>query len=617
MTSKRTLALIAMLTILATGCSKPPEESGTTTTRDMSDATPDISTEDMPDAAPDLCSSQTCDSLGATCGMQDDGCGNTIDCGTCACVDGKPSQFECGICNLGTASCDDTDAISCDFPDIPELTAQSDCATSLIYVSNNASSSGDGTRDSPFTTIGEALTAAKTAEPRPLAILVQGTTPYTVQLELVNGVSIIGGFNDKWRYDKDIKSKLTSPNTGGDVFGITARDINIPTLITNFTITNEDAVDGHHNYGAQIIDSPKLTIANSFIQAGKGGDGKDGEDGVKGGDGADGKGGSFGCAMPDVYKTYGVPLGSLTFQCSDGGTPILTSLCNNQPKGGRGGDGGKFKQNGEFAAPYPIAPTRGTESQGSPEAIGGQIGSDGQDGVQQSTRAEHGLPGQPNGKISGNGTWTNESNATGSQGMDGSHGAGGGGGGGARFERTFNDELPFTAPGGGSGGNGGCGGTGGFGGTPGGTSIGLVAVNSNGLALVSSSFLANEGGSGGVGGIGAEGGSGGRGGKGGTLVVLKEKCQSNGANRICSPDGSRLFTHVGGDGGDGAKGQSGGNGAGGAGGNSYGAYCIGTVPERTEDTQFTASFGGNGGGMNQAQIRGVNGLSIISFGCTL
>ena len=61
-----------------------------------------------------------------TCGELDDGCGETIDCGVCPCVDGIPNSYVCGACDLGAFSCSaaETGFGACDMPipGIDELT---------------------------------------------------------------------------------------------------------------------------------------------------------------------------------------------------------------------------------------------------------------------------------------------------------------------------------------------------------------------------------------------------------------------------------------------------------------------------------------------------------------
>lgn len=619
------ISLFSLIT-LATACSKPPETQTPRQTSDMaSDQTPDQSDmPDMTDTTPDTsCTPKTCESLGDVCGMVDDGCGNILDCGTCACVDKKPTTPDCGPCQLGTASCDENNAIACDFPDIPEVTDQIDCTTSFYYVSNLKDQQGDGTKDNPFNTLNAALEAAKTAAPRPLAILVQGNKPYTVQLDVINGVSIIGGFSDRWRYDKDLRSKITSPNTGGDVFGLTARDINTPTLISNLTISNEDAIDGHHNYGATIIDAPKLIIANSIIRAGNGGIGIDGSDGVVGMNGQRGIDGQPGCLIPEVFVEYqggGVPL---YVPCNAGGSSRINNNCPLDTASGKGGDGGhpstphtNFKR-----------PSDGQNSPGSNTTKGGSIQVNDRNGrtpPQYMTTAPNGPPGKAVGKIEPSGLWKYTSQATGGNGQTGRNGPGGSGGGSTTLyqDPQFPQVYAYiSTPGGGSGGSGGCGGTGGTGGSPGGVSIGIVIVDSPNMSIINSQIYAGEGGMGGTGGQGASGGNGGEGGKGSDLIGTAKMCSAtNGLG--CSITQSRPTSNVAGNGGVGANGQTGGNGAGGAGGSSIGAYCVSSIPKLTGTDSFVAGLPGLGGGKMinndpENSTKGEDGLSIKEFGCTL
>lgn len=180
----------------------------------------------------------------------------------------------------------------------------------------------------------------------------------------------------------------------------------------------------------------------------------------------------------------------------------------------------------------------------------------------------------------------------GADGQDGMHGGGGtGGGGGWNF--TDAQGTRFAGGGGGAGGSGGCGGKKGLGGQAGGSSFGLVIINSPDTLLEASSFLARAGGKGGPPGAGGEGGRGGLGG-----------------------NGTFSQNNPGGDGGDGGDGQQGSNGAPGAGGHSMGILCNTGLLTSLEDVTAEHAVPGEGASYTEGGEQAPDGQAHETLGCT-
>lgn len=626
-----------------------PDTNTPDTTRDIKQDTPDVE----PDTS---CTPTTCETLGDVCGAQPDGCGEQLECAPCTCVDMVPNEPSCGTCGLGGSFCTASDELICDLPQIPNLGQMTDCTT-LLYVSNTqGSTEGTGTQDAPFPTITQALDVARASSAPPTAILVQGNTPYNEPtLEVVSGTSIVGGFGPQWRYNPSLRAVVTiAPQDGKDVFGLKAVNIDRPTLVTNIALTNPDATEGHHNYGAYLKGAPNLSIFESSIEAGRGGDGTSGADGALGEKGNDGGDGQYGCATTNVFD----PLNPFTPPSSN----FPGATWNNRPycifinngaaakcgahKGGAGGRGaypdGRTVRGPNFQGPFWRIVLAGDGRAGSPSMTGADKGQNAQNALPITSPATSGMGGTPEGEVSSQNLWAHSQSGWGLLGQVGIAGlsAGGGGGGGVGMGNTAPpnsgilvipptsgvpsaDPMPIHYPNGGGGGGGGCGGQPGEGGSPGGSSFGLLLVDSEGTSLSAISFSTRGGGSGGEGGAGGKGGEGGAGGEGINAVVLDFECEPsmnpNGtfnANPQCTISQTSTTPLPGGDGGNGAQGQTGGEGGGGAGGMTFGAYCLRSRPTILSDVQFTAGDAGLGGRANRPiAVAGQNGTSTQQFRC--
>ena len=118
---KNPVAAVAMLSAIAmlAGCSsadesrQPGSDAGASDTSAPSDAQTEGSVDGT---TADGCTSKTCLKVGAGCGIVDDGCGGTLDCGTCAAPDicgGAGVENQCGCtvksCSQLGANCGDVD----------------------------------------------------------------------------------------------------------------------------------------------------------------------------------------------------------------------------------------------------------------------------------------------------------------------------------------------------------------------------------------------------------------------------------------------------------------------------------------------------------------------------
>ena len=539
-----------------TGIAQDAGNTGDTggTESDAANGQPDASDAGLDACVPlEVCSAQAC-------GMVDDGCGGTLDCGACDCVEGVPVESTCGPCGLGTFTCaaDVTGPGTCVAPDVGGVDLDDACGNIVHVDSSAAAANPDGTAQAPYPT----LSAAIRGSSAPAVILVAtGRHLESNPVRTTQGFHIVGGFDPAdWSFDPQSSTTLEFVSTADDGrSGFSFGGVTTPTVVAHLNVELGNAQDGKTTIATYVSGSPALVLSNFVAVAGDAGDGADGADG------ADGTQGNKGADAT----------------LSDPGAGGVNSACP-QANGGRGGNGARNVNNQLFDA------EPGEDSSG--QARGGPAGTMslplGEDGSirQQPPAGTDGDSGRSAGSFI-DGEWTLIF-GDGEPGVAGSHGAGGGGGGGS-FWPT--DSRTNPGANGGGGGSGGCAGGRGQGGQAGGSSFGLVVIDSTGLTLRDSSFTAGDAGNGG------RGGDGGRGG-----------------NASAGGAGSSKGTITGGSGGAGAAGSDGGRGGAGAGGSSYGAWCEVSTLNIEGNVSFTQGSEGLGG---VSTLPAEDGVAVQQNGC--
>ena len=486
----------------------------------------------------------------------------------------------CGTCKLGRWECNgDMSGAVCDEIDfsilgLPSIECDDTVSTStFIYVDPNVGEDdlAQGSRDVPFKTLEAAMAKAET---RPPAVIILGRSPgIDGPLQLVNGVSIIGGFGGAplWERSPDITPTIlvTTPSANGDIAGVIAKDITSPTIFRGFSINVSKAGDGGSAYGMIVEDSPRLFLTDLSIEVGGAGVGADGTPGQIGAGGA-------------IGDNAGTP----------NGAPETVNMMCPIANGGAGGNGRVCVANGVAA--------EGSDGQDSAAGVAGgnyNPNDNGSMGGSANGRESDGADGSA-APVQDNvsaGRWDPDYDRASASGADGSHGRGGGGGSGSGCAPIGFGGVS-EGGGGGAGASGGCGGTAGEAGDHGGGSFGLFIINSTGIVLGRLSILTGPGGDGGNGGQGGDGGeAGARGGLPG------------------GPSGPAAGQ--GGSGGGASGGGAGGHGAGGPGGPSIGIYCHQTDVMPDPQSQITPGQPGNGGG--GPGNNGADGISRALFQCQM
>lgn len=504
-------------------------------------------------------------------------CGST--CETCEpginsdplCVD-NGSFYECTTeCSDNYWDLDD-DGTNCEYfcehlsdldvPDADAIDANCDGIDGVIshsiFVSTPANGgrdlSGNGTMESPYSTIQKAILMASSCSDTPCDVLVSNGQ-YTQTIYLASGISVYGGYDsDTWEHNVSIQSTIQ----GTERVAVIATDITEPTTLQGFEIFGKDYTgSGQSTYTIWVNNSQdeKLTVEYSLIHGGIGGKGiagAAGDNGATGSKGADSSGSSGGSKGTATCSANGGNGGS-SYDCG-GHDGYAGSAGEDNTGGGGGGPQGSSKCGG-----CDDSAGNGTKGTDGLSGEGGSAGDTASDGIGSFT----------------DGFWENSFSGSGSRGK---HGCGGGGGGSGGT-----DEDPLICVfwsgtekggGGGGGGAGGCGGLGGSGGGPGGGSFAIVLVDST-MKITDSTIFLGQGGEGGDGGKGGDGGAGKSGGSG------------------YSPDNDEAGR--GGAGGTGGDGGGGGGGAGGCGGPVVGIAKVGTSGAVTQRVYYESGSGGFGG----------------------
>lgn len=393
----------------------------------------------------------------------------------------------CGLCGLGRYSCDEKACLQ----GLDGMDESRSCSESVVFVDVMKSASlADDQRVS--SSLEEALTIAQREDIQ--AIVVLGAPEFQGPVELIDGVSLFGGYDLELNPSEDRPSIATTQEPSeGPKLGVHGSQLVKALSVNKMIIKVSDSTTGPV-IGGLFRSILSLTLRDVSITAGAGVDGADGSAGNSGDDGPAGK----------AYTGGGTPVETLNDAC-------LAAT------GGRGGFG--------FQAQRNVPPEAGQRAPAG--AMGGAVESDGSSG-------DDGEDGQPGTDAQpwefSDGIWSIARET--SSGRDGTPGGGGGGGGGSD---AANQE--FDGISGGSGGAGGCGGEGGQAGLSGAPSVGVLIDGSNVLLEQAVSIVSGKGGRAGRGGDPGQGGAGGRGG----VDVLNRA--GNGGD--------------GGDGGDGGKGGDG------------------------------------------------------------
>jgi hypothetical protein len=536
---------------------------------------------------------------GAACGVPEVGDASPQACGDAVCAaqycDPAPTvtadgatyanrcvpfeEVACGTCGLGRLSCGEGGP-ECDGApplfglDPAQVSCTDDPATStFVFVDPAATATvADGTRARPYADFQTAMDAAVIGAKR--GIVIGGAPRIEAPLSVVEGISVYGGYAGapEWRPDPSLRPDFQADVDDADdhqVVGGWADGIVLPTGIVNVRIAGVLPVgsvgdpDGRSAIGLVARRASGLVLRRVILV----GLAEGGRDGAAGPNGPSPLAPPFGGLRAFLYSGAGCSARTITH---DGGAGGIGGICHS----GTRPDGG----DGATADTTDLGYVAGEDGAGDPRGgIGGsQSGPPGNGAEHPEPTAQGGADG-----IDDAAAWDARrgvfSVALG-RGQDGRPGLNGRGGGGGRAgftsdRRTVGGDVTGCRLGGGGGGGGagGCGGTGGIGGGAGGWAIALLAIDSAGLTVESSTLA------GGVPGRGGRGGAGGRGSAG-----------QAGAAGGASTDG---FDVTGGqDGGDGSDGQDGGRGGDGADGHGVGLQCVGPAPQ-LESVVFTPPVG--------------------------
>jgi hypothetical protein len=476
----------------------------------------------------------------------------------------------------GWGSPSDTDELTCFGDPSPENTVE-EC---VVFVRSDASSSpGEGTRDSPYTSLQTAIDAASTSKKRVFAC---AGSSFDEAIVLDAPIEVWGGFDCErdWRYTSTARTTVLGPP--GKV-AFTVSSLASGALVVGLAITGADAIEPGGSSIAVAADAveTRMSFWRCDFIAGNGRDGKDGDppDGIA----------PNGASAPDSSAAAATAACESEAEVS-GGAPGSTECEDGKTVGGKGGDGG-LPPGGAGAdgidgapapAPNPASYGIGGEGQSGGACSDGIEGAPGDDGT-------NGVGGLAKGGIS----ITGIKSVDGEPGKKGSRGQGGGGGGGAKAGMFCKVGVSIVEGAGASGGGGGAGGCGGKGGNPGqagGSSVGIISLGGD-VHLKDVTISTGRGGKGGNGAAGQLGGAGGKGGIGGA---------ASGAGP----------SEAGCSGGVGGHGGLGGSGGGGRGGHSVAIVYLEDVPsyDGLVDYVGDAGDGGEGGPDNEVAGRGAPGV---------
>ena len=524
---------------------------------------------------------RTCEDLGQVCGTQDDGCGAELDCGVCLCENGTPLEPTCGTCGLGRLSCEGN-AGTCIGPDL-------EACTQVLYVQANHPNAGEGSLEAPLPSIQAALERAQELG-QGTTIVVLGNARYEESVELIEGVHLLGGYDEQGLYAPELKPTITGrAKEEASVLAVSAKNIIKPTRLQGFKIQTVDSYPGGDNIGLWLSQTEGLELVDLEIitaQAGEGASGADGQPGANAdSQGLKGIGGESGGRLNNDgsnARLFGAPSVIV-----DNG--MSNRFCPGRTKGGRGGEGAQVEQAGTIFNVQGAQPGQravadlGQPIEGQPgDRLANAKGKQGSHGVPpddalapQPPRLEQIQPQLEADRfelIGGHGQ----------DGLAGEDGMGGQGGGGAFIWQQYLETRRYwlEGPQGGGGGAGGCGGQGGQGGRAGHSSIGIILDQSKLSTLERVTITVGQGGAGGAGGRRGLGGSGSVGGLGTRMVC--------GDSILGCFEAGTPSTYGSGSGGTGSAGARGADGGRGVGGWSLGVACFESSVERLPSVILTS-----------------------------
>jgi hypothetical protein len=403
-----------------------------------------------------------------------------------------------------------------------------------VFVDAAAPEGGDGSLNSPLSSITEAVTLAKEQDATDIYICAGTYDENVLITDDEAGIDLHGGYQCAgFTYDATAVP-LIQPANGGYALHVDALQSSI--LIEAIAFAALDATKpGESSIAVFIRESADVTFQKCQFSAG------DGVDGAHGVTANFVEGTTVGVHWPELSLLDGND-GTSTL----GGAATPQFICPGTAEftwGGKGGDTTAGALDGENGGPASRGGAGQTAGPCNPGGENGTAGSPGSDGE----------PAAAGGVLTASGFLPN----AGENGSVGEVGGGGGGGGGA-------EGTGVLAGGGGGGGAGGCGGNFGPGGQGGGASIALLVYEST-VVLRASSLISGNGGWGGAGAAGQTG-------------------QEGGWSGLANPRGCP--------GGLGADGGDGGNGGGGAGGISVGLLWSGaTAPTLDQATTDAVTVG--------------------------
>ncbi len=418
-----------------------------------------------------------------------------------------------------------------------------------IFVSKTGNDTFDGrSPESALLTINTGLTKSRSCEPGPCTVRIS-VGEYVEQVVLFDGAQLRGGYSaDFSDHNPAAWPVVVSSEQTRTVIGDA---LTRATQLDSLTIRGADlsaTADGRSSYAVWLRGATNVRISNTIIEGGNAAPGADGNHGDV--MACDARGGTGGGA----------------YDCGSNGGGTGEAGIDTASAGGGGGGG---SNNCPSACPL-------VGSDGISSGSDGTNGGDGASGVAGDVAANN------VGEFV-DGLWQGAGGHPGTRGQHGTGGGGGGSGGSKKFAACFGCGT-LVGGRGGDGASGGCAGQGGEAGQPGGSSFGLVLIDSN-LEIANVTITAGDAGKGGDGGNGHLGAPGGNDGSVGRQPRNSQQCGL-----------INYHSGAGGYGGSGGKGGAGGGGAGGVGGVSIGVALIGEVTlDSTEASTIAQGAPGPGG----------------------